>query len=131
MSRVLLVGSRVLHARGDLADGALREHLLAAECVVDDVVVYRTCVADADTLRSIADVCRSGDPDAVIYFSPSSVDGLEMAMGGPWIRERKAVALGPRTAEALRSRSIQVAYIPDRPSIDLIAAYLSTPSMSL
>lgn len=131
MARVLLVGSRVLHVRGDLADGSVREPLLTAECAVDDVVVYRTVIADPQTLRSIAESCRHAHPDAVVYFSPSSVEGLERALGTTWLRQVRAIPLGHRTAEALRARAINAAFIPERPSGDRIASALASTSTSL
>jgi uroporphyrinogen III methyltransferase/synthase len=131
MARVLLVGSRVLHVRGDLADASLRRSLLAAECIVDEAVVYRTRIADAETLRSIAEACRHANPDAVVYFSPSSVDGLELALGTFWLRQHRAIPLGERTADALRSRAISVEFIPDRPSGEQIAHALASSLTSL
>jgi uroporphyrinogen-III synthase len=128
MARVLPTGSRVLHVRGDRADGALREPLLAAGCTVDDVVVYRTCIADPHTLRSIAAACRNAHPDAVVYFSPSSVDGLDLALGTSWLRQVRAIPIGHRTAEALRARAIAPAFIPVRPSGEQIAAVLASTS---
>jgi len=124
MVRTVEKSSKILQVRGDRADRMLNDILTAEGFDVRDVIAYRTTVAAPIVCERIGTECRSSSADVVLFFSPSSVEGLIACVGESWIRERKTIAIGQRTAAALTAKDIAVAFVPSAPSVDEVASYL-------
>lgn len=80
----------VLLARSDRAAPEPAEILRRRGAVVGEVVAYRTVSVPLD---------RAPDADAVVFSSPSAVDGYAAAM----VQPRLALAIGPATAARVRA----------------------------
>ncbi len=127
MTKALPSGTRVLHVQGDLADRTLGATLNGHGIVVEDVIAYRTVQVSSDERERIGRECRATDIDAVVFFSPSAVDGLVACTGDAWIKDRSVIALGKRTTARLTSLGIEVAFAPTTPSVHEIMAFLRAP----
>jgi uroporphyrinogen-III synthase len=80
----------VLLARSDRAAPEPAEILWRRGAVVGEVVAYRTVPVPLD---------RVPDADAVVFASPSAVEGYAAAMAQP----RLTIAIGPATADRVRA----------------------------
>ena len=80
----------VLLARSDRAAPEPAEILSRRGAVVGEVVAYRTVAVPLD---------RVPDADAVVFASPSAVEGYAAAM----VQPRLAIAIGPSTADRVRA----------------------------
>lgn len=81
----------ILLAQSDLAGPETAAALRARGAVVGVVVAYRTVALSHE---------QAPDADAVVFASPSAVDGFAAAGARP----RIAIAIGPRTADRCRAR---------------------------
>lgn len=126
MRRALQPGARILHVRGDLADETLRTGLESGGLVVEDAIVYHTAFVSKDEQEKIASLCADVQVDAIVFFSPSSVDGLIATMGASWVRGKIIASLGQRTSAALEPLGLRPSFVPSKPSIEIVAEYLAT-----
>jgi len=97
-----MVGSRVLFPAGSLAGTTLEDGLRAAGAAVERVEAYRTLLRRPDAEEVRRDLARG--VHAVVFTSPSAVEGLALALGGDLARELagcRLVAAGRTTAGAL------------------------------
>jgi uroporphyrinogen-III synthase len=113
-------GDAVLLLRSDLADRALQTALEARGARVDDVVAYRT-VPRTEPLSELPDA------DAIVFMSPSAIDGLLNALGGDASRlaGKEIVAAGPTTARHAQTRGLD-AIEADHPTAEAIVDALAT-----
>ena len=106
-----LAGKRVFLPRSDRAGEELPDALRDAGVVVTEVVAYRTAGPESID-AAIVNALRSGEADAITFFSPSAFHNFERAMGNDVAREIAArvafAAVGPTTAAAIRARGAQV-----------------------
>lgn len=93
-------GSRVLFPRSDIARDTLREGLRRRGVVVVDVETYRTLPAAG--IIALASLVGSGDLDAVVFTSPSSVRAAEGAMRAAISPRPAILCIGRTTALAAR-----------------------------
>lgn len=106
-------------ARDTVPDGLER---LGADVV--QVEAYRTEPAPLDEA-----VCRSqlesGEARVLTFTSPSTVQNLQAALGpdtfGVAVRRARAVAIGPTTAEAVRSAGFDAVAVADPHSLEGLA----------
>lgn len=103
--RVLLPASAV--GRDELAAG-----LAARGARIERVEAYRTLPAALDAAACHA-ALAAREVDAVTFASPSAVEGLAQALGGPAMTALAAaaalIAIGPTTSQALVARGLPVA----------------------
>lgn len=103
-------GSRVLYPKADKAAEAIENRLTAVGAVCDAPVAYRTEIgaAPAESMRWI----ESNPPDAILFCSPSAVEGFVESFPSEWrekLLERLLVgSIGPRTSESLAAAGIAV-----------------------
>jgi uroporphyrinogen-III synthase len=107
-----LAGKNVLLPRSDRAGDELPSLLQRAAANVTEVVAYRT--AGPEVLeRGIIDTIRSGQADAVTFFSPSAFHEFQKAVGPDALSKLDSrvafAAVGPVTAEAIRGAGLPVA----------------------
>jgi uroporphyrinogen-III synthase len=127
---------RVVLARADAAGSDLPDALRAAGAVVDDRATYRTIEGPPDAAASLGTALRDPGLAAIVFASGSAVRGLvRLAADEPAdlarLRDVALVAIGPTTAEAIRSAGFEVAAIAARPDDDaLLDAVLSIPSLA-
>jgi len=126
---------RVLLPQSSAARPELREALQDAGVRVDAVPIYDTLQEDpsrAEPLLSLAFGERA--PDAVIFASPSAIEGfLELAgeRGQAVLSAKglKIISIGPTTSDAVRKRGFGVAAEADHPTVeDLVHATASALS---
>jgi uroporphyrinogen III methyltransferase / synthase len=107
-----VVGRRVFFPRGNLASETLARVLQSRGASVDEAIAYRTVLGAG--ARQLGNLVRSGDLDAILFMSASSVrqlfevlaaDGVavELTAGHPAV-----VCVGPETARAARVAGIEV-----------------------
>ena len=104
-----LRGTRVFLPRSDRANPDLPPALKGCGAEVTEVIAYRTLrpsEIDQRNLRNIA----SGEADAVLFFSPSSVQNFIELFGSEQLRAMQdklsITAVGPVTAKALREAGV-------------------------
>lgn len=124
---VRVAGKRVLVPRSDIANGELLAALRKAGATVTAVEAYRT--APPQSLDGAAlQMLRSGEVDAVTFFSPSAFHNFARFLGAGGLeelRDRVALAaIGPTTAAAIRNAGIEVAVEATESSADSLVAAL-------
>ncbi len=103
-------GKRVLLPRSDRANQDLVEVLGKLGAQVTEVVAYKTIRPDDDETKKHLSVFENG-ADAVLFFSPSSVQHLRDALGPARFvilsREIAFTAIGSVTERALRAAGVE------------------------
>jgi uroporphyrinogen-III synthase len=94
----------VLHARADIADGALARELRTRGARVGEVVAYRTVIGAAGDVSDVRRRLESGAVAVVAFFSPSAVDGLLAAVSPHLVARTRIVAAGVATARRVLER---------------------------
>lgn len=105
-----IAGQRILLPRADAARPALAEGLRGRGAQVDDVVAYRTTLADPSDPRGreIGDMLAAGEIDVVAFTSSSTVRGFVAALDLQAAAPAAPVAwpcvacIGPITAQTAR-----------------------------
>jgi uroporphyrinogen III methyltransferase/synthase len=119
-------GRRFLLPRAEVAREVLPEGLRAAGATVDTVTVYRTLPPDIDPEQLRAPLV-AGELHALTFTSPSTVEHFAALLDGP---ARAAAgrclvaAIGPVTAEALRSEGLDPDVTATRATAEEIVAAL-------
>ncbi|MEK6620167.1 MAG: uroporphyrinogen-III synthase, partial [Chloroflexota bacterium] len=108
-------GSVVL-ARSDAALPDLPAILRERGARVAEVVAYRTAAGPVDDPAAVLGSLAAG-PVVVVLASPSAVDGLRMAVPHSALRRAGLVAIGPATADRIRSRLGATAVVAERPDV--------------
>lgn len=108
-------GARVLFPRGDLAASTLADGLAAAGWSVDDPVVYRTVPAGPPE-PEVARAWASGEVDAVLLTSASTVRALVDHLGPPRPGTRVAV-IGPSTAAEAERLGLHVDAVAEQQTL--------------
>lgn len=107
-----IAGKRVLLPRSDRASTELPSLLRSSRADVTEAVAYRTVGPEAFD-RSLIEAIGSGQADAVTFFSPSAFREFRDLMGpealANWNSRVAFAAVGPVTAEAIRSAGLPVA----------------------
>jgi len=105
-------GKRILLARSDIASAALREALIEGEVgVVEDVAFYRTARPERLPEEALA-ALAAGTVDWITFTSPSAVANfLALLPDGGGLAGVKLAAIGPVTAEALRSADLTLTVV--------------------
>lgn len=120
----LPAGTPVLRVRGDLAPPEVEVALERFGAVVDVLTAYRT-VTVAPPEAAMA-VVRSGQVDAVTFYSGSAVDGFETGVPGHGLHDTVlAVCVGPVTAAAAAAAGWRRIATSDQPTTDDLATTLA------
>jgi uroporphyrinogen III methyltransferase / synthase len=113
-----LNGKKVLLPRSDRASPDIVTALAKVGARVTEVVAYRTVAEEAQDEEVVS---KAMGADAVIFFSPSAVDGFDAVCGAGNLAEFSAVgvvlASGPVTLAALCARGIANASAAVEPSV--------------
>lgn len=124
-------GQKILLPRAKKARDILPENLKKAGAIVDVVVTY-----DVETnydSSSLLECARR--PDFLTFTSSSSVDStielLERAGKGDWLRESHLVCIGPITEDRLKKRGITGALVAREYTTNGIIEVISEVSRSL
>lgn len=122
-----VAGKAVLLPRSDRAKEELPSALRNAGAQVTEVIAYRT--AGAQTFdRELIQAIRSGQTDAVTFFSPSAFHEFQNLMGADAaskLNSRVAfAAVGPVTAEAIRGAGLPVMIEADEATTASLVAAL-------
>lgn len=129
-----IAGKSVLLPRSDRAGEELPSLLRRAGANVTEVIAYRTAGPEMSDRRLIEDI-RSGQADAVTFFSPSAFHEFQKLVGPdrPANRNSRAVfaAVGPVTAEAIRTAGLPVTIEADAASAASLVAALERYFVSL
>lgn len=104
---------------GDRRRDTIPDRLRAAGVAFDELVVYRT-TGDAEALAEAVEP----PPDWIVFFSPSGVETADVLAGPSWNRIFHA-AIGPTTAEALRTAGLAPAAVAEAPTPEALAAALT------
>jgi uroporphyrinogen-III synthase len=123
--RGLPAGTLVLRVRGDLAPPDVEQELERLGAVVDVLTAYRTLIVPppAAALAAIA----AGGVDAVTFYSPSAVRGLDEGVPDHGLASTAlAACVGPVTAEAARGAGWRRVLTADQPAAPELAAALAS-----
>ena len=113
-----LAGRSFLIMRPEVVKTELGQALSLRGAAVDEIVIYRTAVPDEGS-RALQELLAAGKPDAILFASPSAVNGtLEMAVSStqypvPSILEIPAICIGPTTARAAEEAGFTEVYFPN------------------
>jgi uroporphyrinogen-III synthase/uroporphyrinogen III methyltransferase/synthase len=109
---------RAADGRPELLDG-----LRAAGAEVTAPVAYRTVPVRPETLAPLADLLAAGEVDAVAFASPSAVRSVAGALGerAGLLARSLLAAIGPTTAEALRSAGLEAGAQPEHHTATALA----------
>jgi uroporphyrinogen-III synthase len=122
-----IAGKSVLLPRSDRAGEELPALLRKAGANVTDVVAYITAGPDASDGVVLDAVCR-GQADVVTFFSPSAFREFQKVVGpdalAKWDSRVVFAAVGPVTAEAIRSAGLPVAIEADEATTASLVAAL-------
>jgi uroporphyrinogen-III synthase len=113
-----LAGRRVLLPVSDRAAETVERGLAARGAIVDRVVAYQTRTA-AGSRELLLRELRLG-PSAVVFASPSAVEGF-LAVGGGGGGSVPAVVIGPTTGEAAAAAGLEVAATADPATVEGMA----------
>ncbi|HUG52796.1 MAG TPA: uroporphyrinogen-III synthase [Vicinamibacteria bacterium] len=116
-----LAGRRVLLPVSDRAADTVARGLALLGAQVDRVVAYRT-VARADADRVQGELRRG--VDALVFASPSAVAGV-LEAAGDLARQVPAVAIGPTTAEAVRTAGLSLLATAEASTVEGVVAALA------
>lgn len=130
-------GCEVLLPRSDRARRDLPAALRERGARVTEVSTYRTLDADMEGSAVMQDI-RAGNVDLVAFASPSAFHSFRQAIGAGVMQkltDRIAVAaIGPVTAEAIRSEGIPVAAVAEESTAaglaDAIVSYFESRATS-
>ncbi len=121
-----LQGKRVLLPRSDRANQDIIVALKKANAQVTEIIAYRTVAEDSQDSDIVA---KAIGADAVLFFSPSAVEGFESVCGKGKLSEFAAkgivLASGPVTLAALHAVGITNAATAKEPSVARIVEALA------
>jgi uroporphyrinogen-III synthase len=122
-----IAGKKVVLPRSDRASEELPSLLRKAGAKVTEVVTYRT--AGPETFdRSVVEAIVNGQADAVTFFSPSAFREFQNLVGpdalAKWDSRVVFAAVGPVTAEAIRSAGLPVVIGADEATTTSLVAAL-------
>lgn len=120
-------GKSVLLPRSDRAGAELPTLLRNGGAKVTEVVAYRTAGPEALN-RSLVEALRAGQVDAITFFSPSAFHEFQKLMAHEGLAQSDSsvalAAVGPVTAEAIRSAGLPVAIEADEATTGSLVAAL-------
>ena len=122
-----IAGKSVLLPRSDRAGEELPSLLRKAAANVTEVVAYRT--AGPETFdRRLIEAIRSGQADAVTFFSPSAFHEFQNLVGPDGLAKLSSrvafAAVGPVTAEAIRGAGLPAVIEADKATTTSLVAAL-------
>jgi len=121
-----LCGKRVLLPRSDRANPDVSVALEKLDAQVTEIVAYRTV---SESAKDGDAVVKAMSADAVLFFSPSAVEGFDSVCGGGKLAEFATrgivLASGPVTLAALQAAGITAAAAAKEPSVARIIEALA------
>lgn len=121
-----LARKRVLLPRSDRANPDMIAALEKVGALPTEIVAYRTMMEEAKDPDIVSRVMRA---DAVLFFSPSAVEGFDNVCGVGKLAEFSltgiVLASGPVTLAALREQGIAIAEAAKEPSVARIIEALA------
>ncbi|OQV17544.1 putative Nicotinamide/nicotinic acid mononucleotide adenylyltransferase 1 [Hypsibius exemplaris] len=127
-------GRKELHEKklllpcGDLRLETLRLSLSEQQIPVEFVEVYETSAHPKLVATVHEKLALEGFPDVVVFFSPSGVQFMDEILRAESVafKQAKYVAIGPTTAEALKSAGYPVSAVANKPTPDGVAQAVKT-----
>lgn len=117
-------GDRVFFPASAIARDVVPDGLLRLGAEVTQVVAYRTVVPPLDAAACRTEL-ESGAVKIITFTSPSTVQNLRSELGpdvfGLAVRTARAVAIGPTTAEAVRSAGFEDVAVAEPHSLEELA----------
>ncbi len=128
-------GQRILLARADLARQVLPLELSRAGAIVDEVVAYRTVLADSPA-DHVYQMLRQGEIDIVTFTSSSTVRNFvekintvgEADSLGDLLNGVMVACIGPVTAETAKELGIKVDVIAEEYTVEGLVKCISEES---
>jgi uroporphyrinogen-III synthase len=120
-----IAGKRFLLLRVDVARALLRDQLIAASAIVDEVHVYRTTIGEPDAEAYAA--LRAG-VDVITFTSSSTVRNFFTLLGNealPIARKAVIACIGPITAQTAREMGLPVDVVADEYTVSGLMAALT------
>ena len=115
--------NRVLLPRADIATDTLVAGLQAGGWEVDDVTAYRT-VRAAPPAAEVRDAIKSGQFDAVVFTSSSTVRNLVGIAGKPH-PSTVVACIGPATAKTAEEHGLSVDVLAPEPTAEALVGALA------
>lgn len=97
----LFEGEKVLMPCSSGSREYLNEEIAKKGLIVDRVHIYDTICGVVRNEKAFDEV------DVVLYTSPSTVNNMISMLGYDKVKSKKAIAIGPQTAKALKEKEIQ------------------------
>jgi uroporphyrinogen III methyltransferase/synthase len=113
---------RVLLARAEVARDVLPDAIRAA-CDLDVVAVYATRRPEPRVAADLARAFESGEIDAVLFTSGSTVDSLCDTLGDrarDLLARVRVASIGPVTTDAARHRGVHVDVVAGEPTVEAL-----------
>lgn len=109
----------------DIARNTLPLILLENEIEVKKIVVYKTKAHDS--LKESLCLSLKESPDVLVFFSPSIVDNVILALDNEksLLEKFKIIAIGPVTEQALVGAGIQVDGVAEKPEPKALTEIIS------
>ena len=116
---------KILCVVGNLAGSALCDILEKNNAIVDAVEVYKTEIVSVDRNCKVAEDFRAEGADAVVFSSPSAVEGFaknaaNLALSSSAVCP-KIVTIGEKTSEAVKKFGMPVARQASNPSPEAVS----------
>lgn len=124
--------SRILHVTGDKGKTTLPDGLSESGATVDTVVCYRNVPPDTQSLDELKTAIMQDNIDFYTFTSPSTFQNFMQLLGQIVIQPVKTmnlkniVAIGPVTAESIRSYGIEKVIISTESTIEGMLHSIST-----
>ncbi len=113
LSKIISPEQEVLIPKSQIAESEVAEKLQDGNVWVYEVVTYRTLSGSGGDARALLDFMDTKTPDAVVFASPSAVDGLfEMAGAVTFnklLRHAALFSIGPVTTDVIAYYGFKVA----------------------
>ncbi|XP_043463718.1 uroporphyrinogen-III synthase [Leptopilina heterotoma] len=105
----------ILYPCSEISRDTIENHLIENEYKIKKIISYKTI--PCDTLQQDAERIFKLTPQIVVFFSPSVVDNLLIALGAKAtiFKRIKTIAIGSITGQSLTNAGIVVNAISDKP----------------
>jgi uroporphyrinogen-III synthase len=111
-------GQRFLFPKSNIASDVLPTELRSLGALVDELIIYKTVLPDAENLESVRAALQAGTIDIVTFFSPSSVRNFVELLGTELLDHAFVVVIGPTTEAAVKETGLEVGLVAQQQTVE-------------